>query len=84
VIGSWFGWNLFSLWRMVGVARDATQGGVALFAHVGGFIVGLLTVRLAMRGRPVRALPARGNGRLRGWRSPRSRESRWARSPRTW
>jgi membrane associated rhomboid family serine protease len=51
-------------------AQSAT-GGVAFFAHVGGFIAGLLLVHVFMAGRSRR--PAE---RWSGWRSPSRRRSR--------
>jgi membrane associated rhomboid family serine protease len=73
MIGIWFVPNLLSAFLQIG---QAAQGGVAFFAHVGGFIAGMLLVRLAIRGRR-RTDP----GRWKGWRSP----PEWSqRAPRPW
>jgi membrane associated rhomboid family serine protease len=48
VVGEWFLWNLLRGLGSIGL-RD--QGGVAFFAHIGGFIAGLLLVRPFMYGR---------------------------------
>jgi membrane associated rhomboid family serine protease len=52
-LGFWF---LFQLWSGgVAVTHPEAEGGVAFFAHVGGFAFGLVTVRLfAAGGRPLR------------------------------
>jgi membrane associated rhomboid family serine protease len=52
-LGFWF---LFQLWSGgVAVTHPEADGGVAFFAHVGGFAFGLVTVRLfAAGGRPLR------------------------------
>jgi membrane associated rhomboid family serine protease len=60
LIGFWFLLQLFS-----GAAALATRdvvgatGGVAWFAHIGGFVAGLLAVKLFMLGRPRQPTPAR-------------------------
>jgi membrane associated rhomboid family serine protease len=68
VTGLWFLWNLVS-----GVGRLGTDGGggVAFFAHVGGFVAGLLLVRAAMSGRT----RAPGRWRWSGLRPPAPRPS---------
>ena len=44
----------FQLWQGgFGIAHPETGGGVAFFAHSGGFVFGLLTVRLVARRRPL-------------------------------
>jgi membrane associated rhomboid family serine protease len=48
VAGEWFVMNLFS---GVQSLSGMGQGGVAFFAHLGGFVAGLLLVRLLLRGR---------------------------------
>jgi membrane associated rhomboid family serine protease len=48
VVGEWFVWNL--LRGMASVSR-ASGGGVAFFAHLGGFLLGVLAVRPFMLGR---------------------------------
>ena len=52
-LGFWF---LFQLWSGgVAVTHPEAEGGVAFFAHLGGFAFGLVTVRLfAAGGRPLR------------------------------
>jgi membrane associated rhomboid family serine protease len=52
-LGFWF---LFQLWSGgVAVTHPEAEGGVAFFAHVGGFAFGMVTVRLfAAGGRPLR------------------------------
>lgn len=40
----WFGWQLLQGFTSIGL--DQTAGGVAFFAHIGGFVVGLALVRL--------------------------------------
>jgi membrane associated rhomboid family serine protease len=46
-LGIWF---LFQLWQGgYGLVHPEARGGVAFFAHVGGFVFGLLTVRLIAR-----------------------------------
>jgi membrane associated rhomboid family serine protease len=52
-LGFWF---LFQLWSgSYSVMHPEAGGGVAFFAHVGGFIFGVLTVFLVAKRRPVRA-----------------------------
>ena len=48
VVGVWF---LFQVVNGLGMLGGGTGGGVAYAAHVGGFIVGFLTVRLWAAGR---------------------------------
>ncbi len=62
VTGLWFVYNLLS---GLGSLGDATTGGVAFFAHIGGFLTGLLLVRPLRAGR-VLLEP----DRFRGWRPP--------------
>jgi membrane associated rhomboid family serine protease len=49
VIGAWFVLQLFEGVLSLGAAAG---GGVAFFAHVGGFVAGLLLVSLFVRRRP--------------------------------
>ena len=50
-LGIWFA---FQLWQgSWGIAHPETGGGVAFFAHGGGFVFGLLTVRLVAKRRPL-------------------------------
>lgn len=43
----WFGWQLLQGFTSIGL--DQAAGGVAFFAHIGGFVVGLALVRLFRR-----------------------------------
>ena len=53
VLGFWFVIQLFSGIASVGVATDETaQGGVAFFAHVGGFVLGAAAAFVLMRALP--------------------------------
>lgn len=65
VVGEWFVLNLLSAFGSLG---GRATGGVAFFAHIGGFILGMLMVRPALRGR--RRIPEE---RWRGWRAPPKR-----------
>jgi membrane associated rhomboid family serine protease len=77
MIGLWFLGNLFS--GIVGLG-DMASGGVAFFAHIGGFVAGLLLVRGAVGGRKP---PDRG--RWDGWRAPSRPARGWSsRSSRSW
>jgi membrane associated rhomboid family serine protease len=49
VVGFWF---LFQVITELGLLGRDTQGGVAYAAHIGGFAVGLITVKLWALGRP--------------------------------
>ncbi len=72
MIGVWFVPQLYSAFIAL---EPGAEGGVAFFAHVGGFVAGMLLVRLAILGRR----PARRD-RWNGWRSPA-----WSqRAPRSW
>lgn len=62
VVGEWFLWNLI---RGVASLSFGSMGNVAIFAHLGGFVLGLLAVRPFMAGR------ARRQSRVwHGWRAP--------------
>jgi membrane associated rhomboid family serine protease len=51
-LGLWF---LFQLWEGgFSILQPQAGGGVAFFAHIGGFVFGLLTVRLLATRRPLR------------------------------
>jgi membrane associated rhomboid family serine protease len=51
-LGIWF---IFQLWSgSYSVLEPEAGGGVAFFAHVGGFVFGVLTVRLVAQERPLR------------------------------
>lgn len=62
VVGEWFVWNLL---RGVGSLGFQSHGGVAFFAHIGGFISGLLLIRPTLRGRKRAAAE-----NWKGWRPP--------------
>jgi membrane associated rhomboid family serine protease len=55
VIGMWFVIDLFRGVATLGV--ETATGGVAYFAHIGGFVAGALLVSLFMLGRPRRREP---------------------------
>jgi len=42
VLGFWFVVQLFSGVAMIGLSSEATMGGVAWWAHIGGFVAGLI------------------------------------------
>ncbi len=65
VIGFWFIGNLLSGVSALGMSQ---QGGVAFFAHIGGFIAGLLLVRPFLRERS-----RRDSYQWAGWRPPPKR-----------
>jgi membrane associated rhomboid family serine protease len=51
-LGLWF---LFQLWQGgFSVLEPAAGGGVAFFAHIGGFVFGMLTIHLVKKRRPLR------------------------------
>lgn len=68
VTSAWFVWNL---WSGVGQLGMVEAGGVAFFAHVGGFLAGLLLVRSATTGRA--RVP---RSAWTGWHPPDSSASR--------
>ncbi len=68
VVGEWFLWNLV---RGVGSLGLGASGGVAFFAHLGGFLAGLVMIRPLMFGRERHS--AR---RWEGWRPPPSTHAR--------
>jgi len=51
MIGLWFVQNLLSGFATIGVAAGAPDTSVAFFAHIGGFVFGVLTAFLFRRGR---------------------------------
>jgi membrane associated rhomboid family serine protease len=52
-LGAWFG---FQLWAgNASLAQPETGGGVAFFAHIGGFLFGMATVKLFQQRRPLLA-----------------------------
>jgi membrane associated rhomboid family serine protease len=51
-LGLWF---LFQLWQGgFGLVEPEAGGGVAFFAHIGGFVFGVLTIHLVKKRRPLR------------------------------
>ena len=55
-LGIWF---LFQLWEgSASMTAPEAGGGIAYFAHIGGFVFGFLIVRLFMGRRPGRPLPS--------------------------
>ncbi len=84
VMGEWFIWNLLP---GLGSLGQVGQGGVAFFAHIGGFLAGLLLVRPMALGRqrvhqPAwsgwKRMPNQGRG---GWNPPpgQGRPGDWGR-----
>ncbi|MHB8377761.1 MAG: rhomboid family intramembrane serine protease [Dehalococcoidia bacterium] len=59
LIGFWFVAQLLSGYSSIGVKAVGASGGVAYFAHIGGFLAGALLVHLFVWGRPRRALRRR-------------------------
>jgi membrane associated rhomboid family serine protease len=71
----WFVWNLLG---GVGQLGMDSEGGVAFFAHLGGFVAGMLLVRNLVKHRIER-------GHWSGWRPPERRApARWGRSRGSW
>jgi membrane associated rhomboid family serine protease len=52
VLGLWFVLQLFQGVGSLGVMTDAQQGGVAFFAHIGGFVAGMLLIKPFLWGQP--------------------------------
>jgi membrane associated rhomboid family serine protease len=73
VMGEWFLWNLIPGVASLGVDG---QGGVAFFAHIGGFLAGLVTVKPFCLGRATKE-----SRRWDGWRSPSRPQGSWPRDP---
>lgn len=62
VVGEWFLMNFFMGTGSLGLG---SQGGIAFFAHIGGFLTGLLLVK------PMRQIPSNASRRAwEGWRPP--------------
>jgi membrane associated rhomboid family serine protease len=49
VLGFWFVLQFFN--GFLSVAASATAGGVAYFAHIGGFVAGVILIKLFAVGR---------------------------------
>ena len=50
-LGIWFGFQLLE--GSSSIASPQAGGGVAFFAHIGGFVFGLVTVKLFQKRRPL-------------------------------
>jgi membrane associated rhomboid family serine protease len=75
MVGVWFFWNLVPGLASIGLSA---AGGVAFFAHIGGFLAGLIAVKPFCRGRERRDLRA-----WSGWRPPpRQIRRAWPTDPR--
>lgn len=59
VLGMWFVLQLFNGVASLGVPTEATTGGVAFFAHIGGFVAGLVLTFLFTRMVPQPPAPQR-------------------------
>ena len=47
-------WIALQIWQgEVGLTHPYQSGGVAVFAHIGGFVFGILTVNLVAKRRPL-------------------------------
>ncbi len=57
VLGLWFALQLFTGVASLGVPESIEQGGVAWWAHIGGFVAGLTLVFLFARERRSRRRP---------------------------
>ncbi len=75
-IGVWFLPNIFNA-----LVQQSAEGGIAFAAHVGGFLAGILLVRVAVKGRK-----RIERGRWSGWRAPPRRSARasWSSPSRSW
>jgi membrane associated rhomboid family serine protease len=51
VLGFWFVLQLFQGVGSLGVPTDAQEGGVAFFAHIGGFVAGMILIKPFLWGR---------------------------------
>jgi len=63
LIGFWFILQIFSGVASVGPNAVGAGGGVAYFAHIGGFIAGAILINLFAWNRPRRPPPSRSNSR---------------------
>lgn len=59
VLGLWFVLQLFTGVASIGIEAGAEQGGVAWFAHIGGFVAGMILVFL-LGARRTKAAPLQG------------------------
>ncbi len=65
LIGFWFVAQLFSGFSSLGPDAVGAGGGVAYFAHIGGFVAGALLIKLFVLGRGRRAPPGSRRGAQR-------------------
>lgn len=73
VVGEWFVWNVL---MGFGSLAGTSEGGVAFFAHIGGFVAGLLLIKPLVRGRKLhRSEP------WQGFRAPKNTGLRRPRPP---
>jgi membrane associated rhomboid family serine protease len=79
VIGGWFGMQLLAA---PGIGSGASESGVAVYAHIGGFLAGVLAIRPALLGRP-RIFASQFTGFRNYARPPGFRERR-PRPPSPW
>jgi membrane associated rhomboid family serine protease len=73
-----FGINLWSGLNSLGPGGHG-MGGVAFFAHIGGFVTGLILIGLFTRGRE-----RKPSTQWSGWRPPQRRSSGWERGRGRW
>ncbi len=57
-LGLWIVWQLYNGYNDVGLAEGTDAGGVAYAAHVGGFIAGLILIRLFLKRNPPEIMSA--------------------------
>jgi membrane associated rhomboid family serine protease len=67
LIGFWFVAQLFSGFSSLGPNTVGAGGGVAYFAHIGGFMAGALLIHLFVLGRPMLAPPRPARGPRNLW-----------------
>jgi membrane associated rhomboid family serine protease len=68
LIGLWFVMQLLNGWAALAATNVVNAGGgVAWFAHIGGFVAGLLLARVFILGRPPPPKVTPHYGRRRGW-----------------
>jgi membrane associated rhomboid family serine protease len=79
----WFGFQLLQGVGSLGVSVQG--GGVAFFAHIGGFVAGVVLVMLLARGRGGRGGPSGGRrASTPGWRKPTSERGPYHQGSRGW
>ncbi len=68
LIGLWFVMQLLNGWAVLAATNVVgAGGGVAWFAHIGGFVAGLVLVRVFILGRPPPPKVSTNYRRRRGW-----------------